>query len=61
MFDGMAILRPGMKHMGWWQPRSTAQCLQPGASVAAVAMSHRINANVVRKWLPRYSERPGAG
>jgi len=38
-----------------------AQCLAPGASVSAVAMSHRINANVVRKWLPRYSERPGAG
>ncbi|WP_150645395.1 hypothetical protein [Pseudomonas fluorescens] len=25
-----------------------------GASVASVAMSHGINANVVRKWLPRY-------
>jgi transposase len=37
-----------------------AQCLTPGASVSAVAMSHRINANVVRKWLPRYRERPGA-
>jgi transposase-like protein len=37
-----------------------AQCLVPGASVSAVAMSHRINANVVRKWLPRYCERPGA-
>ena len=37
-----------------------AQCQAPGASVSAVAMSHRINANVVRKWLPRYCERPGA-
>lgn len=37
-----------------------AQCLAPGASVSAVAMSHRINANVVRKWLPRHRERPGA-
>jgi transposase-like protein len=36
-----------------------AQCLQPGASVAAVAMSHRINANVVRKWLPRYRDQSG--
>jgi transposase len=33
-----------------------AQCLAPGASVAAVAMSHRINANVVRKWLPRHRD-----
>ena len=37
-----------------------AQCLAPGASVSAVAMSHRINANVVRKWLPRHREQPEA-
>lgn len=37
-----------------------AQCLAPGASVSAVAMSHRINANVVRKWLPRHREQSGA-
>jgi transposase len=37
-----------------------AQCLAPGASVSAVAMSHRINANVVRKWLPRHREHCGA-
>lgn len=36
-----------------------AQCLAPGASVSAVAMNHRINANVVRKWLPRYREHGG--
>jgi len=33
-----------------------AQCLLPGASVSAIALSHGINANVIRKWLPR----PGA-
>jgi transposase-like protein len=27
------------------------ECSVPGASVAGVALSHRINANVVRKWL----------
>ena len=30
-----------------------AQCLVPGASVSAIALSHGINANVIRKWLPR--------
>lgn len=30
-----------------------AQCLVPGASVSALALSHGINANVIRKWLPR--------
>ena len=27
------------------------QCRQPGASVSAVAFTHRHNTNVVRKWL----------
>ena len=27
-----------------------AQCTEPGASVASVALSHGINANVVHKW-----------
>ena len=30
-----------------------AQCLEPGASVSAIALRHGINANVVRKWLPK--------
>ncbi|TAM36956.1 MAG: hypothetical protein EPN61_15315 [Burkholderiaceae bacterium] len=31
-----------------------ARCLEPGASVSAIALSHGINANVIRKWLPRH-------
>ena len=27
-----------------------AECRQPGASVAAVALAHGLNANVVHKW-----------
>ncbi|AOE85928.1 IS66-like element accessory protein TnpA [Pseudomonas sp. TCU-HL1] len=34
------------------------ECLQPGTSVASVALSHGINANVVRKWLPLYRDQP---
>lgn len=30
------------------------ECLQPGATVSSVAISHGINANVIRKWLPLY-------
>ena len=30
-----------------------AQCLEPGASVSAIALALGINANVIRKWLPR--------
>lgn len=32
------------------------ECQQPGVSVAAIAMSHGINANVVRRWLPSYRD-----
>ena len=28
-----------------------AECAQPGASVAAVALAHGLNVNLVRKWL----------
>lgn len=36
------------------------ECLQPGATISSVAISHGINANVIRKWLPLYREQPVA-
>jgi transposase-like protein len=30
-----------------------AACLKPGASVAAVALAHGVNANLVRKWIEK--------
>jgi transposase len=32
-----------------------SRCMAPGASVSAIALSHGINANVIRKWLPARS------
>ncbi|MFF7066074.1 transposase [Pseudomonas sp. NPDC008258] len=32
------------------------ECLQPGATVSSVAISHGINANVIRKRLPHYRD-----
>lgn len=34
------------------------ECLLPGATVSSVAISHGINANVIRKWLPLYRDQP---
>ena len=34
------------------------ECLQPGASISSVAISHGINANVIRKWLPLFRDQP---
>jgi transposase len=36
------------------------ECLQPGATLSSVAISHGINANVIRKWLPLYRDQPSA-
>jgi transposase-like protein len=38
-----------------------AQCLARGASVSAIALSHGINANVIRKWLPQGDLRVATG
>lgn len=39
-----------------FKAEAVAQCLLPGASVSAIALSHDINANVVRRWLPPGTE-----
>ena len=38
-------------HSPEFKARVLAACRQPGASFAAVAQAHGINANVVHKWL----------
>ena len=37
-----------------------AECERPGASIAAVAMAHGINANLVHKWRGRAMQRQEA-
>ena len=38
-------------HSPEFKSQVLAACRQPGASIAAVALAHGINANVVHKWL----------
>lgn len=38
-------------HSSRFKAQVIAECRQPGASVAAVAIAHGLNPNVVRKWL----------
>ena len=40
----------GRRHAPDLKAKILSECDQPGASVASVAMSHGINANVVHKW-----------
>ena len=41
---------PRRTHSEELRSQVLAQCAQPGASLAAVAMAHGLNANLVRKW-----------
>jgi transposase len=48
MKDSKKITR--RRHTAELKAQVLAECVQPGASVASVALSHGINANVVHKW-----------
>ena len=38
------------RHSAEFKRQVLAECAQPGASVAGVALAHWINANLVQKW-----------
>lgn len=42
--------RTRRRHSAEFKQQILAECAQPGASVAGVALAHRINANLVQKW-----------
>lgn len=44
------------RHSAQFKRRVLSECERPGASVAAVALSHGVNANLVHKW--RRQQRP---
>ena len=48
MKDSRRIVR--RRHSAELKAQVLSECSQPGASVARVAMSHGINANIVHKW-----------
>jgi len=49
---GVVGVRKRRTYSKQFKAEVAAQCLMPGTSVSAVALSHGINANVIRKWLP---------
>ena len=42
--------QPRRRHSEELKAQVLAECTRPGASVAAVALAHSLNANVVHKW-----------
>jgi transposase len=46
-------------HRAEFKAQVLAECQRPGASVAAVALAHGLNVNLVRKWLIGRGLKPG--
>ena len=47
-------------HSDEFKANAVASCMQPGMSMAAVAMDHGVNANLLRRWVREAEQRPGA-
>ncbi len=47
-------------HSDEFKARVVASCVQPGMSMAAVAMAHGINANLLRRWVREAEMKPPA-
>jgi len=54
----LALTHPRRSYPKELKAQIVAQCRQPGVSVAGVALSHGINANLVRKWIRQAERQP---
>ena len=50
------LARRRRRHTEEFKAQVIAACLQPGVSVAAVALANGLNTNLVRLWVKRYRE-----
>ncbi|KHK49021.1 transposase [Ralstonia sp. A12] len=48
------------RHSAEFKAKAVQDCMQPGVSIAAVALRHRLNANLLRRWVAEQEERDGA-
>lgn len=53
----VAVKRTRRRYSEEFRSRVVAACRQPGVSVAAVALAHGLNANLVRRWIKENTER----
>ncbi len=59
--EGVAIAgRRRRRHSDEFKAQAVAACRQPGVSMAAVAMAHGINANLLRRWVCQSGDGPRA-
>jgi transposase len=43
--------RPRRRHSPEFKAQAIAACLQPGVSIAAIALANQLNANYLRRWV----------
>ena len=55
-----AKVRRRRQHAVQLKERILAECVEPGASVAAVALAHGLNTNLVHKWRRKANGHAGA-
>lgn len=53
--------RSRRKHAPEFKAQVIAACLQPGVSIAAVALANQLNANLLRNWVKAYRARKESG
>jgi transposase len=49
--DGYGERRRRRRHSAEFKSQVVAACRKPGVSIAAVALDHRLNANLLRRWV----------
>ena len=53
------VRRRRRRHSAEFKAEAIAACLQPGISIAAVALARGLNANLLRRWIVAYSGHDG--
>jgi transposase len=48
------------RHSAEFKAQAVKACMQPGVSIAAVALHYRLNANLLRRWVADREERDAA-
>ena len=52
--------RPRRRHSPEFKAQAIAACLQPGVSIAAIALANQLNANYLRRWVKAHRDQQTA-
>ena len=52
--------RPRRRHSAEFKAQAIAACLQPGVSIAAIALANQLNANYLRRWVKAHRDQQTA-